>query len=197
MSPKTIIVMGPSAAGKGTQITRMLEGPFSGEDVVYIATGDLVRKFKEGSSLAAKISREIDDKKMRQPDYLAIVLWGNAIIEKMRTGKEHLILDGFPRSLPEAIMVDTMIRLHFSRKDPMVINLRASDEVTFDRMVNIRRRADDTPEGARTRLSWFKKDVVPAIEFFRQNEGYLFFDVNGEQNKDKVTKDINEILSIF
>jgi len=110
-------------------------------------------------------------------------------MEKMETGEEHILMDGCPRSLPEALMIDTMLSLHLKRENPFVFLLNTSENTARRRMLN-RGRPDDTPEKINIRLGWFTKDVIDAISFFKMDKGYRFFDIDGNQTPEKVFEDI-------
>ena len=191
MEPFTIDIMGQSAAGKGTLIKRLNKflAEKTGQRVVYAQTGDLIREFKEGPSLGARRSKEIYSKCERQPDYLAIYLWAKHINENLESEDMHLVLDGLPRSYPEAQMVKTMIIGHFQRKNPTIIHLKVSDETATKRMLK-RGRPDDTPEGIKTRLAWFWRDVIPAIDLFRNDPDFRFIEIDAEQTEEKVFLDV-------
>jgi adenylate kinase family enzyme len=101
----------------------------------------------------------------------------------------HLVLDGTPRSLPEARVLTSAMDF-FEREEPKVIYINVSRPWSEEKLL-ARGRADDrTLEKINKRLDWFDKDVVPAVEFFRTNPQYKFIEVNGEQTIEKVHSDI-------
>jgi hypothetical protein len=100
------------------------------------ASDNLLRSIVLSSRLAAEIYRTGD----RQPDFIAVWMWSHLLVEKM-TGEEHVIFDGTPRSLQEALIIDTAIHF-YSRQRPHVIYLNISRETSKGRMI-ARRRIDD------------------------------------------------------
>ncbi len=186
--------MGKSGAGKGTQIKMLLEHLKGTPKIIYAETGKMFREFITETSFAATRSLEIMKTGQRQPDYLAVVMWGKFFMQNITTGQEHILIDGFPRSYSEAKMVETFFQ-HYKRKIPFIILLDVSDEEVTERMLR-RGRMDDNEKDIKTRLHWFKKDVVPAVNFFRKKSCYNFIEINGEQEPEKVQKDILASIGI-
>lgn len=189
----TINIMGKSGAGKGTQIKLLLEY-LKGKDIIYAETGKMFREFIQGTSFAAQRSLEIMRTGKRQPDYLAVLMWGVFFKENIKTGKENILIDGFPRSYPEAKMVETFLD-HYERQKMIVIILDVSDEEATERMFR-RGRQDDNEKDIKVRLGWFKKDVIPAINFFRKKDRYEVVKINGESNPEEVHKAIVSSLGL-
>lgn len=189
----TINIMGKSGAGKGTQIKLLLEY-LKDKNIIYAETGKMFREFINGTSFASKRSLEIMGTGNRQPDYLAVLMWGNYFMEKIKTGKENILIDGFPRSYPEAKMVETFLD-HYKREKMKIILLNVSDEEVTKRMFR-RGRKDDNEKDIKVRLSWFKKDVIPAINFFRKKDRYEIIEINGENSPEEVHKVIVNMLSL-
>lgn len=189
----TLNIMGKSGAGKGTQIKLLLEY-LKDQNIIYAETGKMFRGFINGTSFAAKRSLEIMGTGNRQPDYLAVLMWGNFFMEKIKTGKENILIDGFPRSYPEAKMVETFLD-HYKREKMKIILLNVSDEEVTKRMFQ-RGRKDDNEKDIKVRLGWFKKDVIPAINFFRKKDRYEFIEINGEDNPEEVHKAIISTLNL-
>ena len=104
MTPQTFVFMGRSGSGKGTQ-AKLLEAYIKEQDAnkrpfFYVETGARFRHFILGDRWANKLAASYYKDGKRQPDFLAIWVWGHVLLENM-TGNEHLILDGTPRSLDE------------------------------------------------------------------------------------------------
>ena len=189
---QTIIFIGRSGCGKGMQaglLRKKLEEQDSKTPIVYIETGEHFRSHMKDSAYTWDLARKVNEAGGRQPDFLAVWLWGHLLLERLRGG-EHLVFDGAPRSLSEAMALHTAFPF-YGREKPTVIFLNVSREWSEERLQG-RGRADDIkPETIARRLSWYEKDVIPAVEFFKKNsEDYTFLEVNGEQTPEQVFADI-------
>ncbi len=201
MNPKTFIFIGRSGCGKGTQ-AKILREHLERLDpekrkVMYLETGPRFRDFINIDGYTNKLALEVAKQGGRQPDFLAVWNWAHVMIEEM-TGKEHLIVDGMPRSYEEALVFDSAISF-YKRQKPVVVYLDVSREWSKKHLLaraGKEGRADDASmELIENRLNWFDKDVYPAIEFFKKNLGYKFLHIKGEQTVEQVAKDIESQLS--
>lgn len=194
---QTVIFIGRSGSGKGVQSAHLqeyLKGKYPEIPTLYIETGAYFRKHITNDGYTWEKAREVNKIGGRQPNFLAVWLWTEVFIEKLK-GNEHLVFDGTPRSLGEAQMLSTAFPF-YGRKSPTVVFLNVSNEWAEARLQG-RGRADDTdPEVVGRRLSWFTNDVVPAIEYFRGNPDYHFLEINGEQTPAQVFADIVAGLNI-
>ncbi len=193
MEFKTFIFIGRSGCGKGTQVKLLIEHLKESketEKVFYLQTGQHFRDFVKEEGLANKLADEIMEEGGRQPDFLAVWVWSNAFLKNVKN-EEHLIVDGTPRSLNEARILDTAMKF-YKRKKPIVVYMDVSREWSEERLL-ARGRADDLEiEDIRKRLDWFEDDVLPAVSFYRDNLDYDFIFINGEQTIEEVSKEIME-----
>lgn len=194
MDKHTFIFIGRSGCGKGTQAELLMDylkqsGQTSATaPMLYIETGDKFRDYIAGTSHSSRLSKEIMDKSDRQPDFLAVWVWSNQLVDNVM-GDEHIILDGTPRSLLEAQVLDTALKF-YQRGPVQVIYLDVSNEWSKQRLL-ARGRADDQTNGdIAKRLAWFETDVKPAVEFFATNPDYHFVKVNGEQTIEEVHQEL-------
>jgi adenylate kinase len=197
MQPKTIIFIGPQGSGKGTQIEK-LDKVISEKDplrrIVDIQTG---RRFR---SLAAKhetygerkIARTLDSGAL-QPDFLVHLLWGQAMFDQLDP-KSHLLVDGVPRTLEQAKVLDEGLAF-FERHELDIINLDTPEEVVRERMQS-RAREDDTPESIETRLSWYREDTIPVLEYYQTKEGASVHNIDGTATIDEVHQQILVALGL-
>ncbi|MFC1623607.1 nucleoside monophosphate kinase [Patescibacteria group bacterium] len=196
MEQKTYIFIGRSGCGKGTQIellSEKLKEKNSEIGINYISTGKDLREFWEGDDYTHKLSKEIVDEGGLQPEFLVVYLWGQDLVRDMK-GNEHLILDGTPRRLNEAEVLDSAIRF-YQRENPTVVYLNVSREWSTERLLG-RGRSDDEKEQIEKRLDWFDRDVMPAIEYFKKEALYNFVDINGEQTVEEVHQEIMEKIKL-
>lgn len=197
MSPQTTIFFGPSGAGKGTQ-AKLLHGYLERSDpsrrVLYFGTGVHVRKFvDEYNSHTSALTKNIIDAGKLLPSFIPIWLWADFLI-KNYTGVEHLIFDG-TRRLLEISALDTALSF-YNRVNPQVIILTVSREWSIKRLQERGRTDDRNEKDIDSRLSWYTTEVMPAINFLRENNTYKVHDVNGEQSIETVHKDILHALAL-
>lgn len=190
MNPKTFIVIGPSGSGKGTQadlLQEYLKKESPETELLYVEAGDRFRTFLKGGTHASELSKEIYMDGKLQPAFLSIWVWADLLIESLKGGM-HLMLDGSPRKLNEAHVLDEA--LHFyKRENPYVVFINVSRDWATERLKG-RNREDDKDDSIKKRLDWFETDVKPAIEFFRENPYYNFLEINGEQTIEEVHNEI-------
>ena len=160
--------------------------------IYYSETGAGFREFIKRDLHSSRLSKEIYDRNERQPEYLAIWMWSNRFMEDL-TGEEHIMIDGTPRSLTEAIVLQNA--LAFYGRHANIIFLDVVRDVVVKRLLDrgrgVAARADDADtEKINKRLDWFETDVAPAIEYFRNQPGHNFMHINGDQSIEKVHADI-------
>ena len=191
MTPQTYIFIGPSGSGKGTQATLLmdyLKAQDPSVDVFYLETGKKFREFIKLPNHTSELSYEIYKSGARQPDFLAVHLWSHILIESF-TGREHLVLDGTPRSLHEAQVLATAMEF-YNRIKPVVIYVKVSHAWAEARLAERKRLDDVKPEEVEKRLTWFDTDVLPAVEYFTSNPFFTVLEINGEQTIEQVHADI-------
>ncbi len=194
MNKKTIIMMGNSGCGKGTQAT-ILENYFKNknEEVFHLELGSQFRDLLNSTTYTATVAKKIAKKGGLQPEFLAIKLWAK-MFNKYYSPEKNLIIDGTPRRLTEAIVLEETLKFYEIER-PIVIFLNTSREVATERMLG-RKRADDTLEKIKERLDWFEKDVMPTIEYFRKNKDFDFIEIDGSQGIEEISKEIREKLNL-
>ena len=163
-----ILLLGPQGSGKGTQAKRI-----SAEYAIpHIATGDMLRAAIEaGTPLGRQVAPILESGQL-VPDELMIDLIRERLEEPDTA--PGFILDGFPRTTPQADALDAMLR-EIGRELTIVFALQVSDEICIERLLKRAReegRPDDTPEAIRTRLELYHRETEPLIEHYRA-QGYL------------------------
>jgi len=147
---KTFIFMGNSGCGKGTQATILEERLKSnGEKVTHVELGSEFRDFLSMTTHTAKAAASIAEKGGLQPEFLAIHLWSK-MLNLYYSPDKNLILDGTPRTLREAYILDAALRF-YGVEEPIVIYIKTSRETATARMLS-RDRKDDTEEKIKNRL---------------------------------------------
>lgn len=190
MTQQTFIFIGRSGCGKGTQarlLSDYLKKIRPEQNSLYISSGAEIREFIKGDSFTQKIVKEIYDKGGLQPEFLAVYLW-SGIYVRAYTGNENVIMDGMPRKYHEAAILDSVFDF-YKLPRPLVIHLEISNEESKKRLL-ARKRFDDIEAEIANRLSWYETDVVPTIEYYKNNEKYRFIKVDGERSIEEIHQDI-------
>jgi adenylate kinase family enzyme len=198
MELQTIVFFGKSGAGKGTQSEQMinfLRKHDPNRSTFYVETGNLLRQFVSRKELyAARLVEDVLSAGGLLPEFIPVWAWSSSLIENAKED-EHLIFDGVSRRESEAPILADAIKF-FKRKNPKIVLINVSDNWARQRLLE-RGRYDDTPDKIAERHKWFKNNVEPAINFFRNNPDFVFIEVNGEQEIQKVHDDIiKAILSV-
>ena len=196
MKPQTFIFAGPSGSGKGTQVTLLKEylakkTPEIPQFSSY--TGDGFRALMNGTTLASRLAKEIQEAGALQPEFLAIWLWAGNLVNNV-TGKEHLFIDGSPRKPAEAVVLDSAMQF-FKRSSVHIILVNVSNAEAKKRLL-LRARHDDSTDEIDRRLGWYTSEVVPAVEYLKRQPGYIFHDINGEQAPEQVHEAIIKSLEL-
>lgn len=194
--PETFIFIGPSGCGKGTQaelLIKYLKENDPNRNVFYLESGEGIRNFLANENYSSKLSKELHEKGILQPEFLAIWIWADILVGNLKGG-EHLVVDGTPRKLREAKAFDTAIRF-YKREGANVIFINVSRRWSRQRLTE-RGRTDDKIQGdIERRLDWYEKEVVPTVEYFKTDPNYKFYEINGEQSIEGVHSQI--IKKIF
>lgn len=190
MTPKTFIFFGPSGAGKGTQARILIDHLASIDPerkTLYIETGRRFREFMTEASFTAMKTKELIEAGGLLPEFLPIWLWSEYFVRHV-SGDEHMILDGLSRRAHEAPILNSAMKF-YGREKPYVIMIEVSRNWAREKLL-ARERGDDKIEQIEKRLDWFEKNVVSAVEYFKNSEFYNFISVNGEQSIVEVNKEI-------
>lgn len=194
MKQETLIFIGRSGCGKGTQIrllTELLEKKNKDIPVLTISLGRYFRDFINRDTYAASIARKLVVNGQRGPDFLAMWMWSNVMVKNL-VDNEHLIFDGSPRSLNETRNLDVALKF-FKREQPTVIHLKVSSEWSEQHLLErakIEGRKDDTMEAIKRRSLWYENDVLPAVEYYRRDRDYDFIELDGERPIEEVHRDL-------
>ncbi len=190
MSPQTFIFIGRSGCGKGTQadlLQKALKEKDPTGEIFYLESGAKFREFIQGENYSHKLSNTIYKAGGRQPDFIAIYIWANILLESFK-GTEHLFFDGISRSLPEAMAFTTA--LEFYDRNATIVYMNVSRKWSEERLLARGRMDDKTKEDIDKRLDWFDKESYPAVEYFNMHHRYTLLDINGEQTIEDVHKEI-------
>jgi adenylate kinase family enzyme len=188
----TVIFIGRSGCGKGTQAdlfkNRIHRQDEEKRHILYVESGQHFREFVRGKSYTAKLSKAIYDSDERQPNFLGSWVWSNILIDQLEENM-HLVLDGSPRARPEAELLTTALNF-YQRERPVVIYIDVSRRWSEEKLLARGRSDDASLAKIDKRLDWFDRDVMPAVDYLKNNPFYRFIEVSGEQSIEKVHSDI-------
>jgi adenylate kinase len=183
-----IIFFGPPGVGKGTQAAIVAER--MGWE--HISTGDMLRANVAQGTELGKQAQAYMQKGLLTPDDLVIDMF----MDRLRQiGDRGFVLDGFPRTLPQAEALDAALARD-GRAIDLAINITAPDDVLMERMLGRAAeggRADDTPEAMRVRLE-VQKPPAELLEHYRR-AGKLK-DVDGRPPVEDVTQAVMAALGV-
>ncbi len=200
MKPQLFVFLGRSGCGKGTQVallTEYLKKNDPQEGIFYVSTGDEFRKLISGEEYTSKKLKSVIDGGNFAPSYLAVMCWSIAMVKNYKEDM-HMITDGSPRKIPEAIIFDTLYDFYGFEK-PNFIYINVSKEWATDKLLKraeVQGRLDDSRNGIEKRMGEFEKDLKPVIEFYKPRKDINFVEINGEQAIEKVHQEIIKSLSI-
>jgi len=211
-----VILLGPPGAGKGTQAKRLEKQ----HNLVQLSTGDMLRAAADSGSELGKKAKPIMDAGKLVPDELMIEIIGDRIVQP--DCANGFILDGFPRTTPQAEALDSMLaekglKLH------AVIEMKVDDESLVGRITGrytcakcgagyhdrfqkpkvegvcdncggteFKRRTDDNEETVRTRLASYHAQTAPILPYYTKKG--LLKAVDGMAGIDEVTAEIEGVL---
>jgi adenylate kinase len=189
-----LILLGPPGAGKGTQALRLV----AKYGIVQLSTGDMLRAAVKAGTPIGLQAKEIMASGGLVPDDVVVGIVGQRI--EQPDARKGFILDGFPRTVPQAAALDRMLADRGIALDS-VIELRV-DEDALVRRIETRiaetkargepLRDDDSPEVLRTRLKAYRQLTEPLIAYYR-DQGVLRT-VDGMAAIDDVTTAIDKVL---
>jgi adenylate kinase len=190
-----LILLGPPGAGKGTQAQRLVHK----HGIVQLSTGEMLRAAVAAETPVGLQAKDIMASGSLVPDEIVIGIISDRLDQPdMKNG---FILDGFPRTVPQAAALDELLKKKHIKLDA-VVELRVNESALLNRVetrvAEMRARGeevriDDTPEVLSRRLASYRAQTEPLIHYY--SERRKLATVDGMMTIEHVTRDINRILS--
>jgi len=183
-----LILLGPPGAGKGTQALRLV----AKYGLVQLSTGDMLRAaVKAGTPIGRKV-KDIMEHGGLCPDDIVVSIVAERI--EQPDARKGFILDGFPRTIPQAVALDRMLERN-GRRVEVVVPLNVPEDALAER---VRRRApegrpDDTPDAFVKRMHVYRTETAPVLDYYR-SKGTCIAEVDGVGGVDTVTERIADAL---
>ena len=203
-----VIFLGPPGAGKGTQAQRICDAL----NIPQISTGDILRRaMKEETPTGLKAKQYIEAGKLVPDDVIIDIVRDRLAMDDCQNG---YILDGFPRTVPQAEALDTIAKID------VVVDLDVDDQVLTNRLRGRRvcltcgatyhvdylngatkcakcgeeliQRKDDSAETVLARLNVYHEQTAPLVEYY-QKAGTLKV-IDGAQDMDTIFESILNVV---
>jgi adenylate kinase len=190
-----LILLGPPGAGKGTQAQRLVQK----YRIVQLSTGEMLRAAVAAQTPVGLQAKDIMASGSLVPDEIVVGIISDRLDQPdMKNG---FILDGFPRTVPQAAALDDLLKRKHIKLDA-VVELRVNESALLNRVetrvAEMRARGeevriDDTPEVLSKRLASYRSMTEPLIHYYSERRKLLT--VDGMMTIEHVTREINRILS--
>jgi adenylate kinase len=196
-----IVLLGAPGAGKGTQCKRVVDQ----YGLLHLSSGDILRQERaQGTELGRKAQNYMDSGAL-VPDQIIVEMMTKAI---RQAPVEGYVLDGFPRTVNQAIELDRSLTGDHEQID-VVMNLQVDDSVVIERITGRRscpkcgavyhiqnlkpkvdgvcdndgteliQRPDDTPDVVANRLKTYYEQTEPVVDYYKRNRTVYEVDANG------------------
>ena len=163
-----LILLGPPGAGKGTQAQRLL----AKHGIVQLSTGDMLRAAAAAGTPVGLRAQSVMERGELVPEKVVVAIIADRIGQS--DAKLGFVLDGFPRTVPQAEALDRLLAERGLKLDG-VIELKVDEGILLKRIEKrvaemIARgekvRADDTPEVLGGRLSAYRRQTAPLVDYY-------------------------------
>jgi adenylate kinase len=186
--PIHLLVLGPPGAGKGTQAKRLA----AERELAHVATGDMLREAIAAETELGREVRPIYERGDLVPDDLMVALIRERLAEPDTEG--GFVLDGFPRTIPQAEALDDMLA-EIDRGLDCVLEFQLDEDEAVRRIegrASKESRSDDTPETIRRRMQVYRDQTEPLVAYYLARSILVGIQAGG--TPDEVAAEIQAVL---
>ncbi|MBB5048671.1 adenylate kinase [Rhodopseudomonas rhenobacensis] len=189
-----LILLGPPGAGKGTQALRLVQR----HGIVQLSTGDMLRAAVKAETPIGLKAKDLMASGALVPDEVVVGIISDRLDEP--DAANGFILDGFPRTVPQAEALDALLKAKQLKLDA-VVELRVNEGALLarveTRVAEMRARgeeprADDNAEALAKRLAAYRAQTEPLVHYYSDKRKLLT--VDGMMTIEEVTKEIDRVL---
>jgi adenylate kinase len=190
-----VILLGPPGAGKGTQA----QGLIAKHGIVQLSTGDMLRTAVAAGTPVGLRAKSIMERGELVPDDVVVAIIADRIDQ--HDAKRGFVLDGFPRTVPQAEALDRLLAERGLKLDA-VIELKVDEGILLQRIEKRiadmtargeKIRSDDNPEVLKGRLFAYREQTAPLVGYYASKG--LLGRVDGMAAVDDVSGQISRILA--
>ena len=203
-----VVLLGAPGAGKGTQCKRLVDK----YGLLHLSSGDILRQERAAETELGKKAQSYMDSGGLVPDEVIVEMMAGAISKSPQSG---FVLDGFPRTVEQAVELDKLLALT-GKKIDVVVNLKIADEKVAARMTGRRscpecgavyhienlkpkvegkcdkdgteliQRPDDSLEVVKSRLKTYHEQTEPVVDYYKNNG--TVYDIDSGESADEVSE---------
>ena len=173
--------MGPPGAGKGTQAKILAEK----YNLIHLSTGDILRREIKKKTAIGLEAQSYMNRGNLVPDNVLLSIMDSTLISLKDSG---IILDGFPRTIPQAEGLNIIFE-NLDSKIDHVLNIHVEEQILINRLIERAQnsgRPDDTEEVITKRQKVYAKLTAPLVNFYKNN----IIQIDGDGSIDQVTQRI-------
>lgn len=186
---KNIVIFGAPGSGKGTQSELMIKKYGFG----HISTGDVLRNEIKNQTELGKTAKKYMDNGQLIPDELMIDILAS-VYDGFGTDHKGVIFDGFPRTIPQAEALKTMLDKR-GHKVAAMIELDVPEDELMKRLINRGKesgRSDDNEETIKKRLNVYHSQTAPLIDWYKKEN--IRHHIQGLGELDRIFADICSVI---
>ena len=164
-----LILLGPPGAGKGTQAQRLVDK----HGIVQLSTGDMLRAAVKAGTPVGLRAKDIMDRGELVPDDVVVAIVSDRIDQP--DARKGFILDGFPRTVPQAVALDRLLKDKGLKLDAVIelkvdagiLQKRIENRIAEAKASGKPLRSDDDPEKLKRRVEIYHEQTAPLVDYYR------------------------------